>query len=375
MRLYLHIPFCLRKCPYCDFASFSADGRLRSVYLEALLREIRLHQGPEAGKEPLRSLYIGGGTPSLYGPRELARLVEGAEAVWGLAPGAEVSVEVNPATWGEEEWGSLVDAGFNRVSIGVQSFDRLTLRRLGRPHGAEEARAAAETALAQEGLQVNLDLMYGVPGQAMQAWKETLEEALSLAPHHLSLYLLTPEPSTPLEEDIRAGRVECPGEDDVAAMYEEACLMLAAGGYRHYEISNFAMPGFECRHNRAYWRREAYLGLGLAAHSFRPPDLRWSNTRDMRVYLEDLGGGRLPRREEERLTPGEVAYQEAMLSLRTSEGMPLPALPGRDGGEEVMAFLRALEAGGLAWSGKGRWGLTERGMFVSNLILADLPIG
>ncbi len=374
MRLYLHIPFCLRKCPYCDFVSYVGRPEMRSAYLEALRSEMRLRAERE-GAGPLLSLYVGGGTPSVFGPGELARLVEEADRCWGMVPGAEVSVEVNPATWGREEWRELAESGFNRVSVGVQSFDRRDLAVLGRAHGGREARQAAVWAMEAEGLSVNLDLIYGVPGQSPGSWSRTLQEALSLSPHHLSLYLFTPEPATPLGREVVEGKLALPEEDEVAEMYGEACAALSERGYRHYEISNFAMPGHECRHNLAYWRREAYLGAGVAAHSFRPPGLRESNPRDLRVYMACLQRGALPQREQERLTGDEIAFEMTVLSLRTSEGMPLGACETAGSAGAFRAYLEGLLEGGLAWKEEGRLGLTERVMLVSNMVIAGLPSG
>jgi len=374
MRLYIHIPFCIRKCPYCDFVSFPSDRDKMDAYLRALTLEMRLVHRREGGGR-LESVYLGGGTPSLYHPRELGQLLEEAASLWGLEEGAEVSVEVNPATWGKGEFREARWLGFNRMSVGVQSFSRRALEVLGRAHGPWESLEAVRSALSLDGVSVGLDLIYGIPGQGVGEWAETLQSALQLRPHHLSLYLLTPEPGTPLAEEVARGFLSLPGEEEVVAMYEVACRMAADHGYRHYEVSNFALPGHACRHNLAYWRREGYLGLGVAAHSFIPPRRRWSNPTDLGVYLSYLEREKLPPQRDELLTPEEAREEEAMLALRTAEGLRRSFLGEEEGGRRTLGWLEQLREEGLVWLGEDAFGLTERGMFVSNAVLSAFLSG
>ncbi len=371
MRLYLHIPFCLRKCPYCDFVSFKADRGIMRDYLQALAREMRIVRELEGGGA-LESVYFGGGTPSLYRPRELGWLLEEAAALWGLREDAEVSVEVNPATWKGSEIREAWDLGFNRMSLGVQSFRQRDLEVLGRPHGSIEALEAACAALALRGPTVGFDLIYGIPGQSITDWEETLSLALRMKPHHLSFYLLTLDEGMPLKKSLDKGHHALPDDEEAAAMYEAACGLAAEHGYVHYEVSNFALPGHFCSHNLACWRREGYLGLGLAAHSFLPPSRRWSNIDDLNAYMASLGEGKLPLRREERLTPEEEREEEAMLALRTAEGLRRSFLLEGKGGDRQHNWLKWLEEEGMVWMKEDAFGLTEKGMFVSNDILATL---
>lgn len=373
MRLYLHIPFCSSKCPYCDFVSAPADSGTRRAYLRALFGEMDMAGASARKGDRLESLYCGGGTPSVYEPSDLARLLVRASELWGWADDAEVSVEINPSTWDGSRLEEAVAAGFNRLSIGVQSFDDEVLRALGRRHGAEQSRRLAREAMDTAGATVSLDLIFGVPGQAPGTWRRTLEEALELRPGHVSAYALTVEPPTPLGRGVAAGAVSMPPDETVAEMYDDACRLFASAGYGHYEISSFALPGKECRHNQAYWKRLDYLGLGAAAHSFRAPDARSRNTGDVAEYMSRLEAGSSPLDMEEPLSAEEIWEEEVFLSLRTAEGVDVEVLAGTAGREgAVSEAWKTLEESGLAWMRGSRCGLTEKGMFVSNDIIASL---
>lgn len=374
MRLYLHLPFCVAKCPYCDFVSEEAEEEMRFAYLEALCEEVLLARFARAHEATtVQSIYCGGGTPSIYSPEELARLLAQIKELWPVSPGAEVTVEINPATWSPDRLEEAVEAGFNRLSIGVQSFDDDVLSTLGRPHSAEEARSLARLASRMEGASVSLDLIYGVPGQDARIFHDTLEEALDLRPQHLSAYALTLDPFTPMGRRAGRGEVALPREEEVAEMYEDACRTLAAAGFLHYEISNFALPDRECSHNLAYWRREDYLGLGAAAHSFRGPDERFRNTSDIKEYIRRIKAAESPLEETEHLSPYEVWEEEVLLSLRTASGLEMDVLDRRGGrDDDARKAWRVFMEAGLAWRRGTRCGLTEKGMFVSNHIISSL---
>ncbi len=374
MHLYLHFPFCPSKCPYCDFCSFTAEEATRRAYLQALQREMEtVRRTDEAAGGDALSVYCGGGTPSLYPPGELGEVLERLASLWPTAPGAEVTVEVNPATWGAEEVAEARAAGFNRFSLGIQSFDGRVLQALGRIHGPREARSLARAACGLEGASVGFDLIYGVPGQGLASWEDTLEEALSFGPHHLSTYALTLDPSTPMGARVESGEMSLADDELAADMYHAACRVLKGAGYRHYEISNFCLQGRECSHNLACWKREGYLGLGASAHSFAPPAARRRNLSDLGAYMREASGGRLPREEEEWVSPGEAWEEEVMLSLRTAEGAEEGLFEG--GGNAAAAYWDGLVEAGMAWREGGRCGLTERGMFVSNHIISGLFAG
>jgi oxygen-independent coproporphyrinogen III oxidase len=374
MRVYLHFPFCLAKCPYCDFYSVTAEEGTREAYLRALLREMvatRREVSADAGE--VLSVYFGGGTPSLYSPGELKSVLDRLGELWQVSPEAEVTVEVNPATWGAPEMLEAAAAGFNRFSLGVQSFDQRVLRMLGRRHGTEESRELSRLVPVLEGSSMGFDLIYGVPGQGLGSWKDTLEETLGYGPHHISAYALTLDPATPMGVAMGSGEVSLPEEEVTVEMYETACRLLGEAGYRHYEISNFALPGRECDHNLACWRREGYLGMGASAHSFEPPYTRRRNLADLEPYMKEAAAGQLPVEEVETLSTGEAWEEEVMLSLRTADGVAQDVMArGGPGTAEAFGGWEALVAGGLAWRRAGRCGLTEQGMFISNHVIAGL---
>ncbi len=298
--IYVHVPFCRKRCPYCAFVLMESDGSLHERFVEKVCRELR--------REPRnpRTLYFGGGTPSLLSADQIGRLVEAA----GGRPG-EVTVECNPDGLRLD---GLRAAGVNRITLGIQALDDGLLRFLGRTHDAETARRAwREASRAFDNICV--DLIFGLPGQTVEGWRQTLEEVRSWGPAHVSLYGLTYEPGTPF------GKIpDRPAEETERAMYEAAMDLLA--DYRHYEISNFARPGFESRHNWDCWTGVPYLGFGPGAHSYASPE-RWWNVSNTREYLEreDV----VMRRET--LTPEQVRIERIFLGLRTDRGVDLDRIP------------------------------------------------
>jgi oxygen-independent coproporphyrinogen-3 oxidase len=373
LALYIHIPFCLRKCPYCDFASGPADPSLFGPYVEAVCREMVLRR--EEREWPAAStLYLGGGTPSLLAPPLVAQLLDAARLHFCLTDDAEVTLEANPGTVDEERLIACRQAGVNRLSLGVQSFDDRSLAFLGRIHSADEARRAFEAARRAGFDNIGIDLIHSLPGQSPADWQRQLEEAVALSTEHISAYALTLEEGTPLAAAHEGGEFSLPEEDTAGGLYSLTAEVLSAAGYEQYEIANFARAGFRSRHNQAYWHWTPYLGLGAAAHSFAPfpqPGVRWHNLNDPQTYLTVVQEGRLPEGERTPLTPREAMGEWLFLSLRTSDGFS-PADFAQTFGLSVMdvcdgAVNRLLEQG-LLHEQQGRIRLAPAALPVANQV-------
>ena len=322
---YVHFPFCARKCAYCDFASEGLEeaGGLSVArrYVHALAVEIDVRAASaEFEGARVESVYLGGGTPTILPPERLAALLARLRARFPIAPEAEITVEANPGTVDQAKITALLEAGVNRFSLGVQSFNDSVLRTLGRAHTAAEAAQAIDDLRAAGCANLNLDLIYCIPNQSLADWQDTLHQALAAQPEHISAYGLSVEEGTPLAADIESGRLPDPDEDLYAEMYGAAAQVLLAAGYQHYEISNFARPGLHCLHNRRYWANAEYLGLGASAHSYRY-GLRWNNLHDPTIYTEWLSRGILPVARAEALSPQQRLGETLMLGLRCAEGV------------------------------------------------------
>lgn len=375
--LYLHLPFCLRKCPYCDFASVALDqvGGLPFArrYLDALAVELDLRAASEeffgAAAE---TLYLGGGTPTILPPEWLADLLTRLRYRFPFAADAEITVEANPGTVDREKLSALLAAGINRISLGVQSFSDPLLKTLGRIHTAADAEAAISAARAAGCDNLNLDLIYGIPRQTLDDWRSTLRNALESRPEHISAYALSLEPGTPLARDIAAGRLPAPDDDLTADMYSLAAELLPQAGCLHYEISNFALPHRECRHNRRYWANAEYLGLGASAHSYRG-GLRWNNVPDPRVYTERLDKGGLPVQRAEALSARERVGEMLILGLRRAEGVSEEQIAERCGPAPREVFAEEIEQlckQGFLIAEQGSLRMPRDAWFVSNEVLA-----
>ncbi len=297
--IYVHVPFCARKCAYCDFYSVVAGETAFDEFCALLAREMELFRAasPAEAARPADTVYFGGGTPTVLGTARLCALLSALRVRLPVGPGAEITVEANPGTVTEEGLAALRAAGFNRLSIGVQSFDPAALAVLGRIHGVEEVRAACRGARRARFSSVGFDLIFGIPGQTAAAWETDLERTVTFLPDHVSAYALAPEEGTPIHDALRRGALSLPPEEEVADMYEAARRILARAGYRRYEISNFARPGRECRHNMKYWRREEYVGLGPSAHGLLFPEghgspgVRTANPASFAAWAEKIRGG------------------------------------------------------------------------------------
>lgn len=374
LALYLHIPFCLRKCLYCDFAS-TADSTApeRDAYVSLLLKEMARRAADLPLPATAATLYFGGGTPSLLEPEQIARLIEAGRHHFALAPTAEITMEANPGTVTEERLAAFGRAGVNRLSLGVQSFDDGQLQRLGRLHDARQAGEAVAFARRAGFTNLGIDLMHGLPGQSLEQWRAELQAALALAPEHISAYGLTIEEGTPLARQEASGSLSLPDEELAAAMFDETIRVLTAAGYEHYEISNFARPGFRSRHNQVYWQREPYLGFGAAAHSFlrSPPfGVRFANPETVADYAASILAGRPA--EAVPLSREEAMSESLFLGLRLREGIDMQRFAEEFGIPLAAAYPAALprlmETGLLIQDGH-RLSLSPRGLLLANQVL------
>ena len=339
--LYVHLPYCPSRCPYCDFWALPYQaGRARRL-LRALPRHLEL-LAPRAGGRRLATVYLGGGTPSMWPAGALARLLEELDRGLGLVPGAEVTLEANPGTLSAAKLKALRAAGFNRLSLGAQSFSAQTLALLGRRHGPEQTRRAVAQARAAGFHNLNLDLIYGLPHQDRDQAAADLQAALDLEPDHLSLYELTLNPATTWGRRYQKGKPPLPGEEEILAMEGEARARLKEAGLERYEVSNFARPGRACRHNQATWRGADYLALGPGAHGHLA-GRRWANHPDPEQYLAHLARGEEPLAFCEKLSLRDQARERIMLGLRTREGVDLAGLAALLGDDPRRLWARALE--------------------------------
>ncbi|MGN1019143.1 MAG: radical SAM family heme chaperone HemW [Aristaeellaceae bacterium] len=384
MELYIHLPFCLRKCRYCDFASYAGQEGLMHPYVDALLKEAARQSSYYAGLygHPLRmdTVFLGGGTPSLLPPAELSRLLSGLKDVFALAPDAEFTSEANPGTLTPAWLDAAVAGGVNRLSLGMQAFQPSLLKTLGRILDFPQVEASVRMARAAGIRNLSLDLMFGLPGQTAAMWRETLDAALSLSPTHLSCYGLIPEEGTPLKRDLDAGVLSLPEEEAERQMYDLALTLLARRGFEQYEISNFALPGHACRHNLGYWRQVPYLGLGVSAASCMDERdgnayVRTCNPSGLRDYLDMVRREDWQARTVEPVTAHDAVFETMMLGLRTTRGVSEESflqMHGLTMDEMYGARLRQLEAQGLLQHMEGCWRLTRRGMDVQNSVLVAL---
>jgi oxygen-independent coproporphyrinogen-3 oxidase len=365
--LYLHIPFCRAKCSYCDFYSLPHSKERMDDYAAALGRHLK-EVAPRAACYRADTIYFGGGTPSYFGHKRLIRLMHTIRKQYHVTRDAEITLEANPDSACDlRALRALRRAGFNRISLGVQSADDELLKRVGRIHTWDQVVRAVETIRAAGFSNLSLDLIYGLPGQTMDRWRDTLEKVIALAPEHLSCYGLKVEPGTPLYE--RRDREDLPDDDAQADMYLWAVEALARAGYEQYEISNFAREGFASRHNLKYWHMDEYAGFGPGSHSDFG-GVRYGYVRDLEGYL----AGKLELSEVRRIPPRERSMEYIMLSLRLAEGIDRKTFEGRY--LRPFAPLEQLfltyESHGLARRTAGGWRLTPKGFLVSNQIIVAL---
>jgi len=376
--LYVHVPWCRHVCPYCDFNVYARREIPEADDVTALATELAAwaDEPPFAGAT-VASVFIGGGTPSLYRPATIARLLDRVGAQFVLAGDAEVTLEANPGTVSADTLGGYRHAGVNRLSLGVQSFDAAALRALGRDHGPDESRAAVAAARAAGFDNLSLDLVLAVPGQTLAGWATDLDTAIALGPEHVSTYALTYEAGTPLARWRADGRVRPVDEDDEAAMADMACDRLAAAGYERYEISSHARPGFASRHNQRYWDGSSYLGIGPGAHSFAAgplPGRRWENERAPDRYRAGIAATGRAVATAEDLSPARAESDFVVTGLRRLVGVDGDAFAGRFGRSLARALpqLEALRADGLVEYEGARLRLTARGLRFADSVWSTL---
>ncbi|HVZ79308.1 MAG TPA: radical SAM family heme chaperone HemW [bacterium] len=366
MNAYLHIPFCTSICNYCDFTSFAGmEGRL-GPYVDALAKEIENSDL----KGPLATVYFGGGTPSLLPPARLEWVLKALRDKAGFAPDAEISMEANPETVDGDRLKGYRDLGVNRLSFGAQAAQKELLRKMGRGHEWDRVEKAFGQARSAGFGNINLDLMFGLSGQTLEMFQNSIEKTLALGPDHLSLYALQVEPGTPLAQAVAEG-LPLPSEDLVADEYALAQKFLAEKGYEQYEVSNFAKPGFHCRHNLNIWQGEDYWGFGLSAVGTVGP-LRHGHGEDLEGYIGRVGRGE-PVLEVEELSPKTRAWERIMLGLRTRSGVPKGPLTQYLGAQAGSRLRPLLGAGLLVEEGE-RVRVAPQGYFVLNGILEKLVV-
>ena len=375
--LYVHLPFCERRCGYCDFYVETGKRSLLDRTVDAILREAGREAAAWADR-PFDSLFLGGGTPSLLGPERLARLVPGLRASLRFLEGSEVTVEANPESATAELLGALRRAGVDRLSLGVQSFADEDLRTLDRLHDASRARQALSDAREAGFSHLSLDLIYGLPGSGgIAAWQRTLRQAIEIGPDHISCYLLTLEETTPMGRRAARGEISLAGDGPARASYDLARRLLAEAGYEQYEISNWARPGHACRHNLNVWRGGIYLGLGPGAHGYDGAARR-ANRPDLSGYLAAIESGAAPPREEEPIDRWLRFEERLLLGLRLHEGVSWEEV-ARLGGDAAAASLRRAAAPfrrrGLLAEDDARLRIAEGGWFVSSALIGELIAG
>jgi oxygen-independent coproporphyrinogen-3 oxidase len=384
--LYLHIPFCAARCPYCDFNTYAGLESLFEPYTAALVEEVR-RAGASRSRPPVRTVFIGGGTPTVLPPALLEEILDACREAFDVSRNAEISSEANPGTVDQARFVALRDLGINRLSLGVQSFEDAELRWLGRIHSAAEAEAAFAAARTAGFRNINLDFIFGVPGQSLDTWARTLAHAIALGPEHLSLYALTVEPDTPLAAQVHSGRVDEPDDDLAADLYLAASDALATAGYVQYEISNWARNdqrpasalgplhgSLACYHNLVYWHNEPYLGFGAGAHSY-DGERRWWNVSRVPAYVQRIQAGNPPEAGGETIERRLAMGETMMLGLRlVQEGVTGARFRERFGLalDDVFAEqITKLVASGLLERLPDRVRLTSRGRLLGNQVFAE----
>ncbi|MBQ7585091.1 MAG: radical SAM family heme chaperone HemW [Desulfovibrionaceae bacterium] len=380
MLIYIHVPFCRSRCKYCAFHSV-ALGRNQmpesslavQSYVDALLLELALW-ADRLGSKYVPTIFFGGGTPSLLPAKIIGIVLDRIHKYFKVDPHAEITLEANPESLkGSLQPTEYLKAGINRLSIGLQSLDGDMLHLLGRPHKAQEGMNALWAAKDAGFVNVSVDLMWGLPGQSVYQWLQSLKDIVNLAPMHISAYGLTLEKGTPLERDCVEGKITLPPERDQNIMFMDGAAFLQSQGYLHYEISNFAKMGYQCRHNMGYWQGEDYLGLGPSSTS-TINDKRWTNPANQQAWEDRVRAGKLGGEEEE-LTPLIKVLEMMMLSLRTSRGLELKKyqlMTGHNFIADHQQMVQSLHENGLVRVMQGYMRLTTSGMLVSNAILSNL---
>lgn len=372
--MYIHIPFCVKKCIYCDFLSGPAGDDTKERYVLSLIKELEASAGQFTGKS-VRSIFFGGGTPSVLKPEQTGRIMDSVFKHYTVEDGAEITTEANPGTLDYVKLKSYLKMGFNRLSMGVQSFDNHELKVLGRIHSCEDFLREYDDAVKAGFRNINIDLMSGIPDQTISSWLTTLKRAAELKPQHISAYSLIIEEGTPLYAMNEEGRLEgrLADEDEERKMYHKTAEILGGCGYERYEISNYALQGYECRHNLSYWERINYAGFGLGASSL-VDNVRYKNTSDAEKYIKNSADTAYIREEFENLTENDCMEEFMFLGLRKTDGISIDEFYGNFGRSIYDVYGDVTEKmikQELLAVRDGRLFLTDRGLDVSNVIMAE----
>lgn len=368
--IYVHIPFCAKRCAYCDFNTYAWRGAIVRDTLEAIRFSIESIEEPNI---VVPTIFFGGGTPSFPDPELVVRILDAIRTRFRVLSDAEISIEVNPGTVDRARYSLLKQAGFNRLSMGVQAFDDGLLKALGRIHTADEALRSYETARGAGFENINIDLMFALPNQTLRQWQKTLRVAISLQPEHISCYALTVEPGTPFFKMHQQGRLNLPDEETDLRMYQYTIRALTRAGYEHYEISNFAKPGYRCRHNMVYWRNEEYLGFGPGAVSYRR-GVRWKAISNPHRYVQAVRSSASLVEEEERLDADASLGETLMLMLRLRDGVDVRAVEQRYGVNLIQRYARQIDKLRrlrLLEVTHDYWRITAKGLPVADSICAE----
>ena len=369
--IYIHIPFCKQRCSYCAFYSTTLYN-IRERYVDALCKEIAMRK-EYAGGAPIETIYLGGGTPSTLSMEQLKRICDTVYAAYQVSPAPEVTIECNPDDLTPDFLAQLKQLPFNRISMGVQSFNDTQLKRLGRRHDAAKARQAVANARTAGYSNISIDLIFALPGSTIDEWEHDLESAIVLRPDHLSAYNLTYEEGTPMHRALERGDFTELSEEENITQFQMLISRLKEAGYRHYEISNFALPGRESRHNSSYWNDTPYIGCGAAAHSYNGTSRGW-NIADIQEYIKGIENGN-PVFEIEELTEEERYNDTILTRLRTAEGIPLAWMKEKFSSRLYDYMLRCIGkeiALGYLKEENGHLSLTEKGIFISDAVIREL---
>ena len=380
LAIYVHIPFCARHCAYCDFNTYveKAHSQIVTQTVEAICTDLvnsskDIYNGKPLSAREVSTVFLGGGTPTFLPASQIREILDTIRSNYNLLPGAEISSEANPASSDSEKFAVLFHSGFNRLSIGVQSFHNGLLQDLDRFHTAEEAETALHSARKAGFENINLDLMFGLPNQTIAQWHQTLATAIHLKVPHLSLYSLTIEPGTRFERLRAGGRLRLPEEDTEMEMYESAITLLKSKGYEHYEVSAFALPGYRCRHNLTYWNNQEYLGVGPGAVSFLD-GRRWKRERLPKMYVEKIGTGTDLCVEEERLERSSALGETLFVGLRMLDGVSLKELDARfhvNSAALYAAQIEKLTKAGLVELSENMLRLTHTGLLLADTVSVE----
>ncbi len=365
--LYIHIPFCARKCLYCDFTSFPADDDIKEKYIDSLLSEL-IMIGEEKCKEPLSSVFIGGGTPSVLKSEKISSVMECVHENFALCDDAEITIECNPGTVTSEKLKDYKDSGINRISFGLQSSHDEELKKLGRIHTYADFLKSYDDAVNAGFENINVDLMSDIPGQTLSSWEQTLKNVCSLDPSHISAYSLIVEDETPFGEMMKNGELDMPDEDTDREMYHMTPEILGEYGYERYEISNYSKKGSECRHNTGYWTGVMYYGAGLDASSYYDHS-RFVNTDDILEYIKDPLNGHFLI---EKLSKEDLMSEFMILGLRLTKGISAAEFKDRFSADLDDVYGKRIDANirdGLLERAAGRVFLTEKGLDLANVVM------